>query len=342
MYGNGILELCAAKQQWHTTRQLLRSFQYGRRQQQCAEQDFDGADAPCRAPIGLRSSPEPASSTPKHPADGGSRESIAIRAQHIQQTRVSPQQLQIQADVDACSRSGDDGNTTLGPFDSISNIGDRDNEGVSSFGGHDYANRDPYSNQSRRASRSYASRPRSGSAESIGGERYNPRHSVSKLPLIAPGAPAAGYDTRRHSSHRRPGESDDDSTIDGDNYNASREFGSSKHTSRAYEPPSYPPAPQDREVYDAEKGSGDNGSVKDDVFAMMRGENPTGKRPHVLLRQIRDTTPLDQKIANHRAGVGVQARPWACWIIAVVLIAVMVYELVKSVSLQCERDPTSG
>ena len=233
------------------------------------------------------------------------------------------------------TRSGDDGNTTIGPFDSISNIGDRDNEGISAYGGSGYMNQDPYSGYQRRASRSYASRPRSGSVESSGGNGYNARHSVSQLPLMASGAPAPGYDSRRNSKYRLPGESDDDSTVDGDAYNESRKFGNTQHNehaSGAYVPPSYPPAPYDSQSNDAEKGYDETRSIKDDVLDTMRGENRTGKRPHVLLRQIRDTTPLDQKIANHRAGVGVQARPWACWVISVVLVAVLIYELVKSVS----------
>lgn len=58
----------------------------------------------------------------------------------------------------------------------------------------------------------------------------------------------------------------------------------------------------------------------------------SNKRPNVWLRQIRDTTPLEQKIYNHKHGIGVQERAWACYVLSVILVIVFIVELVKSVS----------
>jgi hypothetical protein len=51
-----------------------------------------------------------------------------------------------------------------------------------------------------------------------------------------------------------------------------------------------------------------------------------GKRPSVWLRQLRDTTPLEQRIENHRRGIGVQRRPWVCWVLSAAMVIAMLAE----------------
>lgn len=60
--------------------------------------------------------------------------------------------------------------------------------------------------------------------------------------------------------------------------------------------------------------------------------NSNYKRPHWLKRQIWDSSPTEQKIANHKKGIGVQDRPWACWVFAAIIVAVFCVELAQSVS----------
>lgn len=54
------------------------------------------------------------------------------------------------------------------------------------------------------------------------------------------------------------------------------------------------------------------------------------KRPSVWKRIIRDPSPLEQRIDNHRRGIGVQARPWATWVFSVAMIGAFIFELVVS------------
>ncbi|KAL8279240.1 hypothetical protein RQP46_008277 [Phenoliferia psychrophenolica] len=54
-----------------------------------------------------------------------------------------------------------------------------------------------------------------------------------------------------------------------------------------------------------------------------------GQAPPTWRRLIYDSTPNEIRIEEHKRGLGVQARPWACWILSVIMIAVMIYELVK-------------
>lgn len=150
---------------------------------------------------------------------------------------------------------------------------------------------------------------------------------------MAQGMPkvASSYDQHR-SSQYRPARESSEGTVEGYPFSDQKRF-SADRTGLTY-PPLY--------TRGTEKGFEDTTSAKDNVLARMTGENQCQKRPHVLLRQIRDTTPLEQKIANHRAGIGVQNRPWACWVIAVVLGIVMIIELVKSVSRSIQTSAPHG
>ena len=58
----------------------------------------------------------------------------------------------------------------------------------------------------------------------------------------------------------------------------------------------------------------------------------TAKKPNVLIRQIWDNSPVEQKVANHKRGIGVQSRPWACYIFAVACTVTFSIELIQSVS----------
>ena len=54
------------------------------------------------------------------------------------------------------------------------------------------------------------------------------------------------------------------------------------------------------------------------------------KRPSVWLRILRDPSPLEQRIDNHKRGIGVQTRPWATWVLSVAMVGVFIFELIRS------------
>lgn len=287
---------------------------------------------------------------------------------------------------------GDDG-VTISPFDSISNVGDRDHHQnrfhrkVSSYGGETYLAKDPYaaafatsSNNnnnikgSRRHSKhasiggtndpyyanndlyskNYTTRPRSGSG---GGDSddQQPRMSTSELPLMYNAAGHAGYRGSKSYSNNIDGDSDEPgSIVDGDTIvsgstHDERRKKKKKYRSRSLTQEeiergilseSYPPPPR-YDTPEDEKNQFANtsdplaeSSKNEGVLGTLKGKKrKSGKRPNVWLRQIRDTTPLEDKIKNHKRGIGVQDRPWACWVMAVILVIVFIVELVKSVSL---------
>ena len=47
----------------------------------------------------------------------------------------------------------------------------------------------------------------------------------------------------------------------------------------------------------------------------------------LLQRLFWDTTPTERKIWEHQRGIGIQARPWACWILSVTMTIVLIVEL---------------
>lgn len=53
----------------------------------------------------------------------------------------------------------------------------------------------------------------------------------------------------------------------------------------------------------------------------------------MIQRLFYDTTPTEIRIEEHKRGLGVQKRPWACWLLAVVMTSVLIYELVKMARL---------
>lgn len=58
-------------------------------------------------------------------------------------------------------------------------------------------------------------------------------------------------------------------------------------------------------------------------------EQARENRPPWWLRQFRDTTPTDDKIAYRQQGIGVQKRPWFCWTLTVGMIVALVIIMVK-------------
>lgn len=55
------------------------------------------------------------------------------------------------------------------------------------------------------------------------------------------------------------------------------------------------------------------------------------RRPPVWQRLFYDATPLEDKIELHKRGIGVQDRPWMCWIFTVGMVAGLIAELVRNV-----------
>lgn len=252
---------------------------------------------------------------------------------------------------------GEDTNT-ITPFDSISNVdarddADADDDGVSRYTGNDYLSRDPYARPGQAPSRqkptayskSYNTRPRSGSA----GEGYDPRDSNGSLPLMQNAVQPAGSGSTRGSagspSYYPESIIDGDTVIQGNG--ARRSNQQSYYTSRELNPDeverviltqnnlgegSYPPPPRYDTPDTDEKGDPFTEGKDDSRVSTVSGRNRSGKRPNVWLRQLRDTTPLEEKIKNHKNGIGIQDRPWACWVIALILVVVFIVELIKSVS----------
>jgi hypothetical protein len=242
-----------------------------------------------------------------------------------------------------------------------------------SGGGGNYLHEDAYNNNDAGYidSKTYSTRPRSGSGGRGGDYEYgyDPRESMGDLPLMQNASIPAGASSSRNHNHYNNND-DADSVVDGDTVVGGDRNGKNKYTSRAlnqdelergilannkYPPPPRYDTPQagtkdayddDDEGYDKLKLDATDGSASSPKGGLLsnlkNGEERSGKRPNVFLRQFRDTTPLEDKIKNHKAGIGVQKRPWACWTIAVVLVVVFVVELVKSVSERRLFDPTSG
>lgn len=252
------------------------------------------------------------------------------------------------------SADGDDTNT-ITPFDSISNVDAGDNDASTSamyYGGDDYLARDPYARnnqhnqhiQQQQApySKGYNTRPRSGSGSGSGAP-YDPRDSNGSLPLMQNAVhPATGRASSNYYNYP-------DSIIDGDTVIDDKKNKKGHYSTRSLNPDevergildngSYPPPPRYDTPESDEKNDPFNdrhteegGKQHDTLVSTLKGRNKSGKRPNAWFRQLRDTTPLEEKIKNHKAGVGVQDRPWACWVIAVVLLVVFIVELVKSVS----------
>lgn len=61
---------------------------------------------------------------------------------------------------------------------------------------------------------------------------------------------------------------------------------------------------------------------------------PTVYRPPVWKRIFWDTTPLDQRIMNHRNGVGIQDRAYVCWILSLGMLIALIIELVVNTQYQ--------
>lgn len=251
--------------------------------------------------------------------------------------------------------AGNDGNpfndetATITPFDSISNIDDREDvQSTAVYGGENYLARDPYDRQQPAYSKSYNTRPRSGSA----GEGYDPRDSNGSLPLMANAVNPAGGQLGGPSSRSGTPSYYPDSIIDGDTVIDARTR--SKSNSQQQYPgrtltydeeqrgilsESYPPPPPIYDGPDEEEkaefadpsGRGARSSKIDSLTSTLKEKSKKGKRPNVWLRQIIDTTPIEDKEKYHRAGKGTQNHGYASWAIAVILVIVFIVELAKSV-----------
>lgn len=81
-----------------------------------------------------------------------------------------------------------------------------------------------------------------------------------------------------------------------------------------YDDDSYPPQPRS-------KGFGD---VDDQQPRDVEGMRPAP----TIQRLLYDTTPNELRIHEHKRGLGIQQRPWACWVLSLIMIGVMIYELV--------------
>lgn len=62
------------------------------------------------------------------------------------------------------------------------------------------------------------------------------------------------------------------------------------------------------------------------------------RRPPVWQRLFYDSTSLEDKIELHKRGIGVQARPWMCWILGLGMVAGLIAELVRNVSMTLFGD----
>lgn len=241
---------------------------------------------------------------------------------HLNEERV--RSLPAEPGILVRSRTGSGEETqTLGPHDSVSNAGQ-----------NEWSRRDLYAQQGNHPSRfsqvNSFSDPRR-SRQRADDERhsaYNPRESVSQLPLMNDNAGYVGHEKGAYSE-------DDVSTMDEDTEpgQRSRENKYDANAKSPFEDPesgagsSYPPLPY-QSIPDEKDQSEDTKQLR----SRTSNKRPKVKRPNVWLRQIRDTTPLEEKIRLHKKGVGVQDRPWACYVLTLICCIVFIVELVKSVS----------
>lgn len=67
-------------------------------------------------------------------------------------------------------------------------------------------------------------------------------------------------------------------------------------------------------------------------FSQLYSDEDAASRitPAPLLRRLFwDTTPIERRIWEHQRGMGIQRRPWVCWIFALAMSIVLVVELIK-------------
>jgi len=202
---------------------------------------------------------------------------------------------------------------TITPFDSISNIDDRDDSPPPAvYGGQDYLARDPYARnqQGPSYSKSYNTRPRSGSA----GEGYDPRDSNGSLPLMQNAVTPAG--TSRSAGPTRSGTPTyyPDSIIDGDTVINSNKAGRKSNLQHYSNYPAgdgaqtstvYPPPPRYDGPDDEEKGDFTNSSIRnsarksssddDLVPSLKEGKNQVWQETERLRETIQRYDPDRRK-----------------------------------------------
>ena len=236
--------------------------------------------------------------------------------------------------------SAEDG-VTLGPYDSVSNA-DRDDWAGRDTYGQQYQQHPPPQQQERRSARfsrlaytNSKARPRSVSNE-VNNDAYfgyDARESVGNLPLMQY---SAGY-----AQHEKGGDGEmDDSVIDGDTEaglwdhkgyrKSSHDHGTlplgdgEQGIASSYPPASYESQQEEKQITEARDQNG---------AALRRAQRKKNReRPNVWMRQIRDTTAVEEKMRLHKKGIGVQDRPWACYVLVLICCIIFIVELVKSVS----------
>jgi hypothetical protein len=54
-------------------------------------------------------------------------------------------------------------------------------------------------------------------------------------------------------------------------------------------------------------------------------------RPNWLLRALRDPSDVQTRVKNYESGIGIQRRPWVCWVLSGIMVIVFIVELVNNV-----------
>lgn len=86
----------------------------------------------------------------------------------------------------------------------------------------------------------------------------------------------------------------------------------------------YPPDASFSHAGDQGKPSRSHFGIEDSAAKV----DPSKIVPALLLqRMFWDTTPTERRIWEHQRGIGIQARPWACWILSILMTIVLIVEL---------------
>lgn len=195
--------------------------------------------------------------------------------------------------------------STVSPFDSASNWGGDDDlshkgrftqsQHLGQYGQSNYLQQDPYG---RASQASLAPHTNAGPNPYEEHDEYDHHHDSSRLPLVEN---AAYADTSRGGAggYAQP-------------YDTSEQ--------------QYPPTSV-IEKNRANRESHASGSEGQNILGEL--EKARAQRPPIWQRLLRDTTPLEDRVYYKQQGIGVQSRPWLCWVLSGGMIIAMIVVLAR-------------
>lgn len=198
--------------------------------------------------------------------------------------------------------------STVSPWDSVSNYpADELSQthraaphpmgasGVGQYNNSHYLSADPYA---RASQASFGPSP----YDDHDHDDLDHNRDTSSLPLVPNAAALSNTDKASHMPGLTP-------------YDQQYDFGEDESNK-------YPPQGNNNKRESASRGADGQGILQE-------LEQARQNRPPWWQRQIRDTTPVEDKIAYRQQGIGVQQRPWVCWVLTLSMIVALVVTMVK-------------